>query len=1512
MIIFHDLCLLTDGNKPQYVRCSPISQLSGLETIESILANHGDILMSHPEQGHVLRERLMPLVIRQLSENPNFPVTLRVIRILALIVRQHLSITQSECGIALGLVNHMLDPDAAATWRRALSMEMFQAIYSDPALVLEIHARFDEQQGEMSILRDNLSAFVRLASEKPALIGLGNQSTAPAGRPTARDAPAEQAAVEAGGVAGVIGTMDVSESNVPGISSQWSSLRTPCLDQFDKSEAPSIPETYIHSLVLTSVNGLTESLAKFVLPLTVHNESRSKKKARAQEPSRQESMDPSRHETSGQEQPKGRLTRSQSYKKRTVPINPLALDSHTSYPRIRSAAAMVSGCWPAILATCSTFLNAALDADYYRALVRSIQKFTQVAGLLRLLTPRDAFLTLLKKAAVPPHIFSAHAISPSTPVPESSGVFGNARGLLSVDSLVSQASTLSSDRNHKTSLDTGPPSLNTRNLLCLRALLNLAIALGPTLGTAWSIVFEALQQADIIMASSTARGAQLVNRAGGQADSKSGNELAPEQNLHTEVAAVHAAVSRLFESTVDFPSEAFVEVLMALSDLLHDRPTSQGGLKGAPPSQTPTLERRFSNFSGVPIAAGPQARDYRFALARLADLIALNVERFASCDATESGWAYLTQELIMTSTNRSLTAPIRVMAASILSQVAQDVLKTAATEVSELRQDVESRVLAALQSEIDSLYTEDGHTDVEQGEADPDVHATALSALKSILEQCGDTLTAGWSSIFAIILSVFEDDEGLEEIIEGTDNPANSPGSTKIHAPEFISLELGRSAFGALQLICTDFLSLVPGHCMVTLIDTLSRFCSQTEDLNISLTTVTFCWNTSDFLYGRMDGTSLEATAADLQGLDATAGQIRDDAGDGSITASWLYLLLQLMNSATDERPEVRHGAIHSILRIFENYGSELSLPTWQLCVRIILFGLINTNIRRQRQLRTQSKDDLRTIRAWNETSKLVIERTASLFPSRATLQATEFSQLWQRMLEYFRAYLACQSHELEAVVFTAITTILRGIDAPSSVDASMIQSTQALWLEHCPTEGSTSDLKEDNQAAFLAYVKCFREIYRLTENIAKDQSTTQIVANLESCIRCSDSQPYAPDVDKLTPLQEEVTSCIRMLRTDASDVTSTIINMLANIVSLPFENLLAMESEAIPKRPTFVAISKSAMDLLQSLVEQHLSERELFGSGALLKTLNSLAVPIRLKYRWRLEGKAPTPWQKATTVVLAILEPMLAEAKRQLIGKDIMNPLWDQIVSIADSIANADHVSAPLSTPIHSDETFDISALTRLRDLITPDLGSSTIPDAARRAYTSSLFQHSLIYKTEPGEIPSTAPSPLQNLYTIRFGRTYDPPPTPRSRMAYFCLSELFSLCASTTTAADDDHDTPSAAAASSERIRLAQAAAPYLILRCALPIKAYIADQPLRGRMPQPYGQRQELLFVLRGLRQLESEPRAIPEAEGVRSARRRHLVRLFPLLTRAIAVRNGNDKVVEELVRLLQAVGEEFGVE
>jgi len=112
---------------------------------------------------------------------------------------------------------------------------------------------------------------------------------------------------------------------------------------------------------------------------------------------------------------------------------------------------------------------------------------------------------------------------------------------------------------------------------------------------------------------------------------------------------------------------------------------------------------------------------------------------------------------------------------------------------------------------------------------------------------------------------------------------------------------------------------------------------------------------------------------------------------------------------------------------------------------------------------------------------------------------------------------------------------------------------------------------------------------------------------------------------------------------------------------------------------------------------------------------------------------------------------------------------------------------------------------------------------------------------------------------------------------------------------------------------VRLAQTAAPYLILRCALSIRAYVADQPLRGRMPQPLSQRKELTRILRCLVDLRSEPEAIPDAPNVESERRKHLLRLYPLLVGGIQVAGtaGDDKVLSLIREALDVVGGEFGV-
>ena len=226
-----------------------------------------------------------------------------------------------------------------------------------------------------------------------------------------------------------------------------------------------------------------------------------------------------------------------------------------------------------------------------------------------------------------------------------------------------------------------------------------------------------------------------------------------------------------------------------------------------------------------------------------------------------------------------------------------------------------------------------------------------------------------------------------------------------------------------------------------------------------------------------------------------------------------------------------------------------------------------------------------------------------------------------------------------------------------------------------------------------------------------------------------------------------------------------------------------------------------------------------------------------------------------------------------------------------------ADCNNAIETSDIKTDEDFDIASFRTLRDLITPSLGSPTIPDKTRRAYTESLFHMSLIHAPQPGELPEANQELLASLYQPRKGRTIDPEPSPRSKMSYICFDELVSLVAL--------HDS------STPRIKLAQAAAPYLILRAGLTLRAYTADQPLRGWMPQPLSQRKELLYILRALAELKCEPKAIPDTPGVESEARKHLHRLYPLLAKTVRAAARDQEVLEWIGRALDEVGMELGV-
>ncbi len=771
----------------------------------------------------------MPFLISALRGRLNFATSVRLVRVLYTLLRRHLSILPVESGDALEILTQLLDQDTTL-WKRALCMEVFRGIFAEHPLLRRIFMLYDTQNGQKSILKDLTATFVRVSTEKPAVIGLGHQSTIPVA--TSNNGPSsDQVMLEASGVTGIIASSVGSDGHNTGISSQWSVMRVPCIDQLDKTDAPTIPESYVYSLTLACITSLSEGLAKFILPLTVPSDGR-RRRGPKQDTGRDSPAPPS------DEAPE-KLERTGSFKRNPVPVNPLTLESHPLYAEIKVCAAFIDGCWPAILATCSTFLYAALDSEYYHGLVRAFQKFAHVAGLLQLATPRDAFLTTLGKAAVPPHVLTACMNAgpvrppPSPVAPEAPGsIFSNARGLLSVDSLVSP-SLLGAERQRQHSMDVSNATLNTRNLLCLRALLNLGIALGPTLSSSWSIVLETLQQADVVIFSSGKAAGRTPLAAKGpdpQAEQEASVLLG---NFSTEIRAVETAASRLFESTVDFPNAAFVEIVSAVCNLLErpEPPSEPSSRPQSPPStgglKTPSLPSKRVMSISAPSLTGPN-QENQFALSKLGDLASINIERLLAYPPDVSGWTPLTAELVEALSSVSNTPQVRARAAETLVRILLEEATAIAPQPEEVRGQIQRRLLEAFRDSLAPIRAPGREVSIAIHVIDVDIHKIILEGLKSLLENCGESLINGWELTFEIIDTIF---------IERTPN-TDARQETPTPHPVLLTraVKLIRPSFASLQLICSDFLPSLPNACFLNLVDTLYKFCTQDDELNVALT----------------------------------------------------------------------------------------------------------------------------------------------------------------------------------------------------------------------------------------------------------------------------------------------------------------------------------------------------------------------------------------------------------------------------------------------------------------------------------------------------------------------------------------------------------------------------------------------------------------------------------------------------------------------------------------------------
>lgn len=622
---------------------------------------------------------------------------------------------------------------------------------------------------------------------------------------------------------------------------------------------------------------------------------------------------------------------------------------------------------------------------------------------------------------------------------------------------------------------------------------------------------------------------------------------------------------------------------------------------------------------------------------------------------------------------------------------------------------------------------------------------------------------------------------------------------------------------------------------------------------------------------------------------------IEATATEGSERSLWLLLLLHLTRLTVDKRQELRNGAVQTLSRIFDNYSDVVPKESWQFCMNVIQFELIESNYEQQRRVRLSERTSSNILSEWNNTSNAILKAVSKFVSAHLTvfLSEQDFNSSWKKLMKLLQDLLQFKSHTLNESVYSSLAAILMKIEDSSEIDSNALDEAYTVWKDNFPHQEEDAKESTENQATYSAYIEAIKQIYRLKEKSIDYTKLATIIDHLQECVQGSVINTYSSDIDNPTVLQKQILDLVSSFRTDLDRIPSAIVKLFARFISLPFRTQQKLDTRG---SPTFVALSKISMSSVQVFLSIHKMDQEIYDSGAFTAALQSLSNSVQSKYVWRAQGKKPKLWEKAITCSISILDKNLPVLRTFNTGNETLAAIWEQIVSIAHGIIDADVSEVHDNAVVNEDESFDIQSFKEIRELIIPWLGNTNIPENVRRSFAACLFKNSLMHPNEPGEFSRPDDGPLKELYTIRHGRTQDLVVNPRFRMAQACFAELFDLMSVNDKSA--------------ERVKLAQSVAPYMILRAALPLKAYIADQPLRGKLPQPESERQELLLVIRSLKDLDSEKRAIPDTPNIQSDHKKHLHRLMPLFVKAMKVPRQDPDVIEELTEAIEVIGDGFG--
>lgn len=495
--------------------------------------------------------------------------------------------------------------------------------------------------------------------------------------------------------------------------------------------------------------------------------------------------------------------------------------------------------------------------------------------------------------------------------------------------------------------------------------------------------------------------------------------------------------------------------------------------------------------------------------------------------------------------------------------------------------------------------------------------------------------------------------------------------------------------------------------------------------------------------------------------------------------------------------------------------------------------------------------------RHWDETIKLILGGIGTLYSNyfEVFTQQANFTHTWSVFTRYLANLLTRQSFGVSTTVFHVLSRVLARVGRPENLSLESREEVWMLWS----TQGVTlvqgiANSGNGIQETLEAYTHSYKPLYRLLEPTLTAKMVQKTLEILRECVLYPDAPPYFQDVDMVTPLQASILEVIKLIKTDIPGVPSLLAKHLSEFATVAFSKSRVTGGGKGVRAPTCIAMSIQSINHLETVVVKHIQDAEIYTTSALATALEALEIPIGLKYDFAMpanmaRGKCPNLWFHATRTVLVIMKRMLPAMDGNKLPLDIPDDtrrhIWRAIVGVVGSVLRANTSGLDVSeATLKQDESLDMESFSALRELIIPSLGQSVVPDDTILHYVEAVFWSSMLYRV-PG-----MPAETQEWLTARKqgGSTSELVTERRSRVAYICIDELFSLTAVSGNGNLSGKD-------SAELKRLAEMAAPWLIRRVGLVLSRYVSDQPLRGRMPQPATQRKEMLYILDQVVRLDS---------------------------------------------------------